>query len=146
MTRKLSVMETFHKHGELWSDVEYGPQGFVFLNRNPSDKRRGVYAFVSQYGIEKVGKIENAKGIAIRTYQYSRCTLLRDASDILWDNAMTGELKDETLEFYFIHIPDAQEVVCGISLETAPIRALELELSKMARGEDSPMRLSGAGN
>ena len=146
MTRKLSVMETFHKHGELWSDVEYGPQGFVFLNRNPSDKRRGVYAFVSQYGIEKVGKIDNAKGISRRSYQYSRGALLKDASDILWDRTMTGELKGETLEFYFIHVPDAQEIVCGISLETAPIRALELELSKMARGEDSPMRLSGAGN
>ena len=143
---KLSVMETFHKYGELWSDVEYGSKGFVFINRNPSDKRRGVYAFVSRYGIEKVGKIENAKGIAARSYQYSRCTLLRDASDIIWDNAMTGELKGETLEFYFIHIPDVQEVVCGISLETAPIRALEKELSTMARGENSPMRLAGAGN
>ena len=43
MTRKLSVMETFQTIWRpLWSDVEYGPQGFVSSDRNPSDNRREV--------------------------------------------------------------------------------------------------------
>ena len=50
------VIERFTQLGELWSDVDYTETGWTFHDRNPSDKRRGVYAFIGIDGIEKVGK------------------------------------------------------------------------------------------
>jgi hypothetical protein len=150
----MNVQTIFETHGELWSTVEYTENGWLFHDRNPSDRRRGVYAFVSEYGIEKVGKIENANGVAARTYQYqsskSRINNGRyaDASDLLWDDVMTNDeqLVGQTLLFFFIPLDTVTATVCGVEVETAPIRPLELQLSKMARDEANPMRLSGKGN
>ena len=52
------VIDRFKKLGELWSDVEYTETGWTFNGRDPSDTRRGVYAFIGIDGIEKVGKAE----------------------------------------------------------------------------------------
>ena len=149
----MTVTETFKSFGELWSDVEYGSNGWDFINRTPSDRRRGVYAFISEFGIEKVGKIENVKGVAARSYQYisskKRCDVGKnDASDMLWHIAMTtdNELVDTTMEFWFIPLESVTTTVCGVEIETAPIRALEHKLSVMARSEGNPMRLAGGGN
>ena len=145
------VIERFKQLGELWSDVEYTETGWTFHDRNPSDKRRGVYAFIGIDGIEKVGKIENAKGVAARTYQYSR-SLKRitedrnDASDTLWHEVMTNDLKGQALEFYFLPVESKIETIHGVEIEIDGIRALEKQLSTLARVEDNPMRLSGKGN
>jgi hypothetical protein len=147
----MDVKTIFKTYGELWSDVEYGENGWDFHDRNPSDRRRGVYAFVSRFGIEKVGKIENKMGVSARSYGYisskRRIELGKnDASDALWDNVMTSELSGEILEFYFIPLESHETEICGVLVETAPIRPLEHKLSTMARAEGHPMRLSGAGN
>ena len=145
------VIDRFKEFGELWSDVEYTSSGWRFYNRNASDKRRGVYAFIGVDGIEKVGKTEDADGIRSRTGSYIR-SLKRirdnkeDSSDLLWDKVMTNDLKGQTLEFYFLPVETKTEKIHGIEIEIDGIRALEKELSTRARAEDNPMRLSGKGN
>jgi len=145
------VIDRFKELGELWSDVEYTSTGWTFHDRNPSDKRRGVYAFIGVDGIEKVGKIENAKGVAARTYQYST-SLKRimenknDPSDALWDEVMNNDLRDQAFEFYFLPVETRIETIHGVEVPIDGIRALEKELSTQARAEDNPMRLSGKGN
>lgn len=147
------VYDIFKQNGELWSTVTYSDSnGWDFANRISSDRRRGVYAFVSKYGIEKVGKIENAKGVSARTYQYetSKSRIQKgkhaDASDVLWDKMMLTELKNETLQYYFIPVEDETITKFGIDIDVSYIRSLEKNLSMMARTEGNPMRLSGSGN
>ena len=147
------VYDIFKQNGELWSFVSYSDsEGWNFAQRTPSDRRRGVYAFVSKYGIEKVGKIENAKGVSARSYQYetSKSRIQKgkhaDASDMLWDKMMLTELKGENMKFYFLPIEDETITLFGIEIDVSYIRSLEKNLSMMARTEGNPMRLSGSGN
>ena len=145
------VIDRFKKLGELWSDVEYTETGWTFHGRDPSDTRRGVYAFIGIDGIEKVGKAENADGIRARTGQYTlskkRLNENRaDKSDALWDEVMNDDLKDRTLEFYFLPVESKIETIHGVEIEIDGIRPLEKELSTQARVEGNPMRLSGKGN
>ena len=139
------------QHCEKWSDVTYGKTGFIFEQRDASDGRRGVYIFVSKDGIEKVGKIENAKGIKVRSYQYEKSfdrikKKKEDASDRLWFDVMTNELQGYSLEIYFYPIGTEPKILDGIEIEVAPIREFEKELSQRARADGHPMRLSGSGN
>ena len=147
----MTVLERFKQLGELWSDVEYTEKGWIYHDRNPSDKRRGVYAFISVDGIEKVGKTEDECGIRSRTGSYIR-SLKRimdnkqDPSDLLWHKVMTNDLKEKTLEFYFLPVEVKIETIHGVEIEIDGIRAFEKKLSTLARVEDNPMRLSGKGN
>lgn len=145
------VIDRFKKLGELWSDVEYTETGWTFHGRDASDTRRGVYAFIGIDGIEKVGKAENADGIRARTGQYTlskkRLNENRaDKSDALWDEVMNDDLKDRTLEFYFLPVESKIETIHGVEIEIDGIRPLEKELSTQARVQGNPMRLSGKGN
>jgi hypothetical protein len=145
------VIDRFKKLGELWSDVEYTGTGWTFNGRDASDTRRGVYAFIGIDGIEKVGKAENADGIRARTNQYtlSKKRLNEDRadkSDALWDEVMNDDLKDRTLEFYFLPVESKIEIIHGIEIEVDGIRSFEKTLSTQARAEENPMRLSGKGN
>jgi len=151
----MNTLNFFKTHAELWSTVKWeNDKGFVFYDRDAADRRQGVYAFVSKYGIEKVGKIENAHGVKARTYQYQHAyrrleTGINDRSDVLWE-AMCAEptapLYDTQMDFYFFPC-DAQNIdIHGITVETSYIRNLEKTLSEMARKENHPMRLAGKGN
>ena len=145
------VIDRFKKLGELWSDVEYTETGWTFNNRDASDTRRGVYAFIGINGIEKVGKAEQDDGIRARTGQYtlSKKRLNEDRadkSDALWDEVMNDDLKDRTLEFYFLPVESKIEIIHGVEIEVDGIRSFEKALSTQARVEDNPMRLSGKGN
>ena len=65
-------------------------------------------------------------GISRRSYQYSRGAILRDVTlTSFWDgdrSMIQSELKGKTLQFYCIHAADVQQLVCGISLDAAPIQ------------------------
>ena len=151
----MKTLDWVKQNCEKWSDVTYGKDGFIFEQRDASDGRRGVYIFVSKDGIEKVGKIENQKGIKARSYQYEKSfdrikknyqSSGADASDRLWFDVMTNELQGYSLEFYFCPIATETKVLHGIEIEAAPIREFEKELSRRARADGHPMRLSGKGN
>ena len=70
----------------------------------------------------------------------------QDPSDLLWHKVMTNDLKEKTLEFYFLPVEVKIETIHGVEIEIDGIRAFEKKLSTLARVEDNPMRLSCKGN
>lgn len=146
-----NIINWIKQNCEYYSDVEYGKNGFIFHSRDASDKRRGIYFFINNNDIQKVGKVEQQEGIRARTGQYQRSlsrikNKTNDASDLLWDSTMNTHLKNKTLEFWFYPIETEIRNYNGIEVQIDGIRACEFELSTWARNEGHSMHLAGKGN
>lgn len=145
----MKAIDWFKKHSSIvienvvWND----DKGFHIPGK--LTKLKGIYAFVSDEGIEKVGKADGKTGITGRMSHYrtsvNRITNLSspDRSCIHQRKTMTeGALKDKKLTLYVYLVTPTEATIDGITVNVSPARELEIALSEMATKDNEPMRLS----